>query len=54
MVLRALLVQYGKDNRLAYDDEEAQKQLDEQIQAINKCSRIVKKLMKKKLTHLME
>ena len=36
MVLRALLVQYGKDNNLLMTDEEAQKKLDEQIQALIK------------------
>lgn len=36
MVLRALLVQYGKDNNLLMTDEEAKKKLDEQIQALIK------------------
>ena len=36
MVLRALLVQYGKDNNLLMTDEEAQKKLDEQIEALIK------------------
>ncbi|MFQ8923093.1 MAG: peptidylprolyl isomerase [Clostridium paraputrificum] len=36
MVLRALLVQYGKDNNLLMTDEEVKKKLDEQIQALIK------------------
>ena len=36
MVLRALLVQDGKDNNLLMTDEEAKKKLDEQIQALIK------------------
>lgn len=36
MVLRALLVQYGKDNNLIMTDEEAQKKLDEQIETLIK------------------